>query len=230
MHTAASPHPSDLALPDTELARSALDFSARHTEPFIVRHAVRGYLYGRKLGEHRGLEPNVDYDDELLFSACVLHDIGLADEANGSQRFEVDGADFAARFLREHGLPDDDVEIVWDAIALHTTDTIPQRKRPEIALCQAGVAVDILGHGRELLPEGFAARVHAAYPRDNLAFALTDAIVAQAVPDPAKANPLSFPGALVRHHLPPGSVPEWHDLIANNGWGDAAPDQGPPGP
>jgi hypothetical protein len=35
------------------------------------------------------------------------------------------------------------VEIVWDAIALHTTAEIPARKCTEVALCQMGIAADI---------------------------------------------------------------------------------------
>jgi HD superfamily phosphodiesterase len=47
----------------------------------------------------------------LLFFSCILHDIGLSKEGNGDQRFEVDGADTAATFLREHGVEDSRVEI-----------------------------------------------------------------------------------------------------------------------
>jgi hypothetical protein len=36
-------------------------------------------------------------------------------------RFEVDGANAARDFLREHGVTGDALRIVWDAIALHTT-------------------------------------------------------------------------------------------------------------
>jgi hypothetical protein len=35
------------------------------------------------------------------------------------------------------------LDIVWDAIALHTTPEVPQRKGPEIALCQMGIAADL---------------------------------------------------------------------------------------
>ncbi|WP_225802727.1 HD domain-containing protein [Streptomyces sp. NK15101] len=213
-------------LPATELAVAALRYAEKLTEPYVFRHSVRGYLFGRALATQRGLRPDADYNDELVFVASVLHDIGLSHEGNGDQRFEVDGADLAARFLRERGLPEDDVAIVWDAIALHTSDQIAARKGPEVALCQAGIAVDILGQGRTELPEGFADRLHTALPRENLAYALTDAIVAQARSNPLKAGPLSFPGALLRHRLPPRALPDWYDLIAGAGWGDRCPNGG----
>ncbi|GAA2246558.1 hypothetical protein GCM10010232_37220 [Streptomyces amakusaensis] len=208
------------ALPDTELAVAALRYTEELTEPFVFRHSVRGYLYGRALGERRGLRPGRDYDDELMFVATVLHDIGLSEEGNGDQRFEADGADLAERFLREHGMSEDRISVVWDAIALHTSAGLARRKGPEVALCHAGIGVDITGRNREELPEGFADRVHAAFPRENLAYALTDAIVAQALDNPLKGSPLSFPGELLRRHLPPGTMPDWYDLIGRGVWGD----------
>ena len=36
-------------------------------------------------------------------------------------------------------------DLVWEAIALHTTPGIPQIMRPEIALTKAGVVVDVVG-------------------------------------------------------------------------------------
>jgi len=52
--------------------------------------------------------------------------------------FEVDGADAAREFLRSHGIPERKADLVWEAIALHTTPGIPAYMRPEIALTNAG--------------------------------------------------------------------------------------------
>ncbi|MFH7595563.1 HD domain-containing protein [Streptomyces racemochromogenes] len=207
-------------LPRSELAVSALRYAAELTDPVVFRHSLRGYLFGRAIGETRALRAGADYDDELMFVASVLHDIGVSDAGNGDERFEVDGADLAVGFLREHGLSQDRAAVAWDAIALHTFEGIGARKGPEVMLCHAGITADILGRGRELLPAGFADRVHAELPREDLAYVLTDAIVAQALDNPRKAGPLSFPGQLVRRHLPQGALPDWYDLIADAGWGD----------
>ena len=40
------------------------------------------------------------YDEELLFAAAVMHDLGLGEHARGQARFEVEGADLAAAVLR----------------------------------------------------------------------------------------------------------------------------------
>jgi len=88
---------------------------------FVAHHSLRSYLYGRELAAAKGLRPDVDYDDELVFLSCILHDLGVTDYANGDQRFEVDGADAAARFLRDHGVQEARVTTAWQAIALHTS-------------------------------------------------------------------------------------------------------------
>ncbi len=145
---------------------------------------------------------------------------GRGEEGNGDQRFEVDGADIAAAFLRERGVEERRIAIAWDTIALHTSEGIAGRKGTEVALAQAGIGTDILGIRREDLPPGLADEVHALLPRMDLGYALSDAIVAQAKAKPHKASPMTFPGALLRHHLPYGAHPDWYDLLASAGWGD----------
>ncbi|HEY4794813.1 MAG TPA: hypothetical protein VII18_12235, partial [Mycobacterium sp.] len=95
-------------------------------------------------GSH-GLYPDVDYDDELVYLSCVLHDLGATDYANGEQRFEVDGADAAVRFLRGEGVQEARVTTVWQAIALHTSIGLAHRFGAVHAVAQMGIAADIVG-------------------------------------------------------------------------------------
>ncbi|MFD9568370.1 nuclear transport factor 2 family protein [Streptomyces sp. NPDC059982] len=209
-----------LRLPDTGVARDAYAYVAGATPDFVLHHSVRSYVFARAHAQNQGLHASTDYDDELLFLSCVLHDIGVSEEGNGDQRFEVDGADTAAAFLREHGVEERRIAIAWDAIALHTSEGIAARKGTVVALAQAGIGTDILGVRREDLPPGLADEVHALLPRMDLGYALSDAIVVQALAKPHKASPLSFPGSLLRHHLPFGAFPDWYELLAAAGWGD----------
>src|SRR5690606_7622399 len=76
----------------------------------------------------------------------MFHDMGLTERhASKDLRFEVDGANAAASFMKSHGVSDRDIEDVWTAIALHTTPGIPEHMRPTIALVTAGVEMDVLG-------------------------------------------------------------------------------------
>jgi hypothetical protein len=72
---------------------------------------------------------------------------------SATERFEVDGANTARDFLRQHGIAQASIGIVWDAVALHTTPGIPQHKEPEVALVTAGVEMDVLGLGYLDVPD-----------------------------------------------------------------------------
>ncbi|MFI6532089.1 HD domain-containing protein [Nonomuraea sp. NPDC050547] len=204
-----------LPFPRTALAIEAVRHARAIESPPIFNHSMRTYLYGRFTGETQGVLPGRDYDDELFFLACVLHDVGLSEPGNGRRSFEIDGADLAANWLVERGLPRDRAEVVWDAVALHLSPAIALRKRPEIALVTAGAGYDIGGDGPPL-PAGYAERVHAVLPRLRAAAALHDEILAQALADPRKAPPFSLPGELVRRAT--GQTwPTWREMA---GWGD----------
>jgi len=211
----------DLDLPRTDLTAAADAWVRSIEQPFLVNHSIRSYVFGRALGRTQNLEPGEDYDDELLFLGCLLHDVGLTDSGDGDQRFEVDGADLAVRFLTNNGLSENRAEVVWDAIALHTSRGIAHRKRPEIALAHAGIGVDVVG-GPPDLPPGLAARTLVALPRLGLQDALRQAVVHQAATKPSKAPPYTFPGELVRTYAPDVGVPTWDDLVAASGWDDEA--------
>jgi hypothetical protein len=102
----------------------------------------------------------------LLYVGAMFHDIGLTEGYRQSQlRFEVDGANAARTFLRSYGIPEASVELVWDAIALHTTPGIPEPKKPEVALVTAGVEMDVLGFAHEQFTQEQRDAVVAAHPR-----------------------------------------------------------------
>jgi HD superfamily phosphodiesterase len=135
-------------LPDSDIASAAKEFVFDVSPAFVANHSVRSYLFARELAAIKGLRSGVDYDDELVFLSCVLHDLGATDHANGDQRFEVDGADAAARFLRDRGVQEDRVTTVWQAIALHTSVGIAHRFGAVHAITHMGIGTDIVGTAR----------------------------------------------------------------------------------
>ena len=90
----------------------------------------------------------------------------------------MDSANTARRFLRSHGMPEQSVELVWDAIALHTTPEIPWHKRPEVALVTAGVELDVMGLGFDEVPDDVKAQVLAVHPRHNFKSEIVQAFAA----------------------------------------------------
>jgi hypothetical protein len=208
----------EIRFPTTETTARACEFVERIEPPFLANHSLRSYLFGSAVAAGRGWKLGVDYDDELLFLGCVLHDVGLTEQGDGDHRFEVDGADLAVRFLLEQGFPQPRAEVVWDAIALHTSPQIAERKGPEVALAQQGIVVDIAGTGADLLPAGFADEVHARFPRLDVEDDLADVIVSQVLANPAKSAPMTLPGELVRQREPSVHVPTWDDMVAASPW------------
>jgi hypothetical protein len=207
-----------LDLPSSSLAVAARTLVNDCEPPAIARHSVRSYLFARLLAGQRRLDAHRDYDDELLFASCVLHDLGLSDRGDGDQRFEVDGADAAASFLTAGGLPAARVDQVWEAIALHTSPGIADRRGALCWLTRSGIGMDF-GRGVEDVSESDAAAIHAAYPRGSMATALVDAITRQALAKPTKAPPYSLADALVRERSEPPHISRMESATAASRWG-----------
>jgi HD domain len=211
---------SPIDLPDSEIARAARQFVFDVSPAFVAHHSVRSYLFGCELAVAKGMRRDIDYDDELVFLSCILHDLGVTEYANGDQRFEVDGADAAARFLRDHGVAEERITSVWQAIALHTSAGLAHRFGAEQAVAQLGISADIIGVDRQLLPTGFADRVHAVWPRHDVGYALAEIIADQIEVNPAKGPPLTFPGHLHQLMYPAAPAVTWFDVVRTAGWND----------
>lgn len=153
-----------IAIPDSRLAQHA-DQLVRDTESdLLYHHSNRVFLFGVLAGQRKGLR----VDTELLYVGAMFHDMGLqAPYASEDERFEVDGANAAADFLRGHGIEPRDIEDVWDAIALHTTPGIPKHKRPVVALVTAGVEMDVLGIDYDAFTAEQRHAVCACHPRGH---------------------------------------------------------------
>ena len=97
--------------------------------------------------------------------SAVLHDLGLTDRYTAEDRFEVDGANAARAFLKDRGISTQQIQLVWDAIALHTTPSIAPHKEPEVAMTHSGIAVDVIGVGLDRIPEVKQRAILTEFPR-----------------------------------------------------------------
>jgi len=133
---------ANLSIPDSKLAREITTFVRDTESELLFNHSSRVYCFAALAGKRRELK----FDPELLYAGAMFHDIGLVPAySSAKDRFEVDGANAARNFLRQQNLPEQDIDDVWTAIALHTTPGIPQYMHPVIALVTAGVEMDVLG-------------------------------------------------------------------------------------
>ena len=128
----------------------------------LFNHSSRVYYFSAATGKQKGLK----FDAELLYVSAMFHDMGLTPKySSAADRFEVDGANAAREFLRQHRISQQDIDTVWTSIALHTTPGIPQYMHPVIALLTNGVEMDVLGIAYSEFPVADREAIVAAYPR-----------------------------------------------------------------
>jgi hypothetical protein len=153
-----------LTIPETAAAAEATRLIRETTGPLIYHHSRRIFFFGLLHARKLGVEP----DPELLYLAAMFHDSGLLVPFSGvEQRFELDGADHARKFLLDRGFSSAAAETVWNAIALHTTPGIPGRMAPVVATTYLGVLTDVVGFGRDGLDPEQLDEILAAHPRGD---------------------------------------------------------------
>ena len=153
---------ASVSIPDTALCTAAVDLLESSSPEFLCNHCLRTYILGslavRRLGRSV-------VDEEAAFCAAVLHDLGLVPASRGDNRFEIDGADAARQFCLKHQVPPARADLIWEAIALHTSSGIASRMADEIALVHFGAGLDFLGLGLDQVPPQVIEEVIASYPR-----------------------------------------------------------------
>ncbi|MBC3983728.1 HD domain-containing protein [Streptomyces sp. AC536] len=207
-------HVAGIAVPDSALAREATDLVRTVTSDLIYHHSRRVFLFGSLLGRERGLE----CDPELLYVGAMFHDLGLNEEFRTSgRRFEVDGAEEAARFLRSRAVPEDAVRRVWTAIALHTTPGVPEFMEPEVALVTAGVEYDVLGLDYERVSTDDRAEITALHPRPDFKRRILAAFTEGIAPKPETTFG-NVKADVLAHFVPGFQRGDFVTVIENSPW------------
>ncbi|WP_433596522.1 HD domain-containing protein [Lysinibacillus xylanilyticus] len=153
-----------IKIPDSRLALEAQDILKEHGSELLWNHSNRVYLFGALQGK----KAQKKYDEELLYVSALFHDLGLTKQFSSlDKRFEVDGANAARQFLAHHDIDDASIQLVWDAIALHTTIGVAEHKENEVALLYSGVGLDVMGDGYHDLTNKERNEIINAFPRNQ---------------------------------------------------------------
>lgn len=200
----------DITAPDTEICVAALELARDSSPPFLFNHVLRTFAFGHMIGQ----SARDRYDVEMLFLGCILHDLGLVERFIGEDRFEIDGADAAAEFLSKQGYSDTKIAVIWDAIALHATINIPQRKQPEIALVQAGAGVDVGAFPIDMLSKGAIDRIVDTYPRLDFKRAML-AAMADVVARKPMTGMINLMGDIGHRCVDGFRLPNFCDVVAS---------------
>jgi hypothetical protein len=129
-------------------------------------------------------------------------------------RFEVDGANAARSFLKGRGISTHQMQVVWDAIALHTTRSIALHKEPEVAMTHSGITADVLGADLDRIPQDKRGAILAEFPRLALKNRLKDCLCNIVRRKPATTFDNIVRGFGVRY-VEGYTSPNFADVVAN---------------
>lgn len=186
--TVPLPYPSrqiaGISVIDTPLIHAAEQYALIHSTHAVYKHLMRSWLYGVLLINAN--EDLRDVDLEVHAVSCLLHDLGWDNAKNSTivspdRRFEVDGAIAARSFIESHesdatGWGGQRVQLVWDAIALHTERTIALFKELEVQVVSKGISLDFSGPMFNV-PEDAYAAVGREFPKDDLKTTVNETII-----------------------------------------------------
>lgn len=203
-----------VTIPDSTLAEAATELIRDTTNELIFHHSRRVYLFGSLQSRQLKITP----DAELLYVAALFHDAGLVPPYRGTaQRFEMDSADAARNFLMSQGFSRADTDVVWTAIALHTTPEVPYGLDAVIAATTAGVETDVLGLRLDAIAAADLDAVVAVHPRPNF-----KSEILQAFTEGFEDRPDTTFGTVnadVLQHFSPGfRRTDFVDVIQNSAW------------
>ncbi|MDO5493315.1 MAG: HD domain-containing protein [Nesterenkonia sp.] len=201
-------------IPDSGMAREATALVRDAASDLIYDHSRRVFLFGSLRGRQEGREA----DPELLYVGAMFHDLGLTERYRRTdQRFEIDAADEARRFLRSYDLDEAAIDRVWAGIALHTTPEIPLHMAPETALVTRGVEVDVLGVGFDQIPAAAREEIVAAHPRPDFKERILAAFT-EGLKDRPETTFGNVKADVLDHFLPGFRRDDFVEIIRGSDW------------
>jgi hypothetical protein len=166
--------------PDSALAREADECVHELSSPQLYGHCARTWAFATLFAQR----DSVRHDEELLYLACMLHDLGLTEKHWGRDPhatcFAVEGAHAAHKFVHSHGANDERAHKVAEAISLHLNVTVPARLGTEAHLLSKGVSLDVVGRRLHQISPVVTASVNERWPREGFADELAASTTKQA--------------------------------------------------
>jgi len=151
---------ADIVVPQDDVSAATWLRVQRSLPDYLLTHSVRAYCWGATIAAGEGWT----FDDQVLWSASLLHDVGLARITRNDDCFEVSGGRSAARFLERAGLPPERADRVERAIVLHMQPSVTLDDGVEAVLLDRATSLDVRGVGFELV-DPVRARLIGEFPR-----------------------------------------------------------------
>ncbi|WP_205527116.1 HD domain-containing protein [Solimonas sp. K1W22B-7] len=179
---------AEYGMPDSQACRKALELVTRVSPAFLLDHCLRSHAFAVAMAH---MVPR-KIDREVLFLGCVMHDLGLTQEHDHGDTFELDGARDARSHCLRHGISAERSDLVHEMIALHNSVGIAHKREPEIALIHFGAGTDVLGFGVKDIHSRTMQEILAEYPRIGFGEAM-----ARLVGDQMQRKPRSYMTSMV---------------------------------
>jgi hypothetical protein len=187
---------SDFSAPDTAAARGARTLCHAFHTPAIVNHVMRSWLWAEAFAVIEGC---TDIDHELLYTAAVLHDIGLVPAYdNHMLGYEEAGGFVGEALTAGAGWPAERRTRVNEVIVRHNWPEVDPAVDIEGYLLEIATGLDISGRRDEEIPLDFRREVLSAYPRLDLAEEFGSCVRDQATRKPHSAARRLVDGGLDR--------------------------------
>lgn len=151
----------EYGMPDSANCSRALEMVKTCSADFLVNHCLRSYAFGVAMAH----KVNKPFDKEVLFLGSIMHDLGLTEEFDGKETFEVEGARVAGRFCMDSGIEMSKSDLVHEMVALHNSVGVAHKREPEIALLHFGAGADVAGLWLHDIHARTLEEVIAEYPR-----------------------------------------------------------------
>jgi hypothetical protein len=151
---------ASIDVPQDDISAVTWRWANRSLPEFLLTHSVRAYCWGATIAAREGWT----FDPRILWTSSLMHDFGLTRIPRNTMCFEVEGAEFARRFLERHGLPAGDADRAAIAIILHMQPGVTLDDGVEAVLLDRATGLDVRGDGFELVG-AVRAGVVSAFPR-----------------------------------------------------------------
>jgi cyanamide hydratase family protein with HD domain len=149
-----------IPVPQDDVSAETWRWAHRSLPGYLLAHSVRVFCWCAVIAAAEDWR----FDRRIAWTASLLHDLGLVRISTNTMCFEVEGAEFARRFLQRKGLVADEADRVAIAIVLHMRPNVTLADGVEAVLLDRATGLDVRGTGYEVVDAEREAVVRA-FPR-----------------------------------------------------------------
>lgn len=151
---------ADIAVPQDDISAATWRWAHRSLPDYLLTHSVRAFCWGAAIAAREDWA----FEGRVLWAASLMHDFGLTRIPRNTMCFEVEGAEFARRFLERLGMGSAEADRVAIAIILHMQPGVTLADGVESVLLDRATSLDVRGEGYELV-DVVRSRVTGEFPR-----------------------------------------------------------------